>query len=286
MDRRVERFLRVVAGVESGMTPSDATIAVPPSNVIGELAQRAERLRRLHRRGDPLVLVNVWDAASASRVGSAGATAIATSSAAVAASLGLPDDNTMEPDLVFAAIRRVAAAVDLPVTADLEAGYELPPTELVQRLLDAGAVGCNLEDSDHRRPGALVDVDVMAALVADVRAAAMAMHVPIVVNARIDVMRHRAGEPSALTDEIVRRGRQYLDAGADCAFPIGIGDPEAARRLVAKIDGCVNTGLDTGVTIAQMAQAGVSRISFGPTWYRRAIADLGDRATEMLRWKR
>ena len=283
----MHRFLHGVGGVGTDLTASDTTTPSPtdPTDPIAGLARRAETLRGLHRRGDPIVLVNVWDAASARCVATAGAAAVATSSAAVAESLGVPDDNTMDPDLAFTSIRRIAGAVDLPVTADLEAGYELAPKEIVQRLLHAGAVGCNLEDSDHRRPGALVDPDDMAALVSDVRTAAASVRVPIVVNARIDVLRHRAGEPSALTDDIVRRARAYLDAGADCVFPIGVGDPQTAWHLVAAIDGCVNTGLGAGVTVEQMAEAGVSRISFGPTWYRRAIADLGDRAAQVLRWK-
>jgi 2-methylisocitrate lyase-like PEP mutase family enzyme len=109
-----------------------------------DLTAAATRLRSLHRRGDPLVLVNAWDVASAQRIVAVGGRAVATSSAAVAASLGLPDDPTAPVDQMLAAVGRIAASVDVPVTADLLDGYGLGADELVDRLLRAGAVGCNL----------------------------------------------------------------------------------------------------------------------------------------------
>ncbi|WP_406272957.1 isocitrate lyase/phosphoenolpyruvate mutase family protein [Nocardia sp. NBC_00881] len=118
-------------------------------------AAAANMLRVLHIPGKPLILANVWDVATAERVVAAGGRAVGTSSAAIAATLGLPDgpDTPIEP--MFAAVRRISSAVEVPVTADLLDGYGLDATELVDRLLAAGAVGCNLEDSDHRGPDAL-----------------------------------------------------------------------------------------------------------------------------------
>lgn len=117
------------------------------------MAARAERLYACHFGQGPLILANVWDVASARAVASAGHPVIATSSAAVAASLGYPDHQQMPANVAFAALERIARAVDVPVTADLEAGYQLKPAEQVERLLESRAVGCNLEDTDHHRSG-------------------------------------------------------------------------------------------------------------------------------------
>lgn len=241
----------------------------------------ADRLRSLHVPGDPLVLVNAWDVASAREVVAAGGSAIGTSSAAISASLGEPDDNTMPASLVFGAIGRIASAVQVPVTADLEAGYDLGGSELVGALLAAGAVGCNLEDTDHRA-GGLVDADVMAARLTAVRSAAREAGVHVVVNARVDALVRLGGDRRAALAEVVRRARRYVEAGADCVFPIGVADPATTERLVNELAVPVNVGLAPGVTVAQMAAAGASRVSVGPTFQRRAMADLRQRAGEML----
>ena len=248
------------------------------------LARAADRLRSLHRRGEPLVLVNVWDAASARRVEAAGARALATSSAAIAAALGVPDDDTMGPELAFGAVRRIAAGASVPVTADVEAGYGLSAADLVEELLGAGAVGCNLEDSDHSRPGRLIDADAAAGRLADVRREARRAGVDIVLNARIDTFFHGgASDPEALVDETVRRARLYLAAGADVVFPVRVADPATAAQLVAALDAHVNVGLGPSTTVAEMAAAGVSRISLGPGPHARAMAELDRQAEQLLR---
>lgn len=246
-------------------------------------AERAATLRALHRPGDPLVLINAWDVASALTVAAAGGQAIATSSAAIAASFGLPDDDTMDLDVVFGTVARIAAAVSMPVTADLEAGYGLPADELIERLVGAGGVGCNIEDSDHSNPDTLVDADVMAGRISALRVAAGRRGVPVVVNARVDALIRGGHEnrESAIA-EVLRRGRLYSDAGADCIYPIGLAGPDEAAKVVGELGGWVNGNLGQGVTVAQMATAGVSRISFGPRFQRQAMADLGERAAKLL----
>ena len=114
-----------------------------------DLKEAAEQLRALHSGPEPLVLPNAWDAASAKAVAEAGFAALATTSVGVALALGWPDGEQIPPDEMFAAVARIARVVDVPVTADIEAGYGLSPDEIVRRLLAAGAVGCNLEDTDH-----------------------------------------------------------------------------------------------------------------------------------------
>lgn len=248
------------------------------------LVEAADRLRALHVPGAPLVLVNVWDVASAVEVHAAGARAIATSSAAIAASLGETDDNTMPLAQAFGAVRRVADAVPVPVTADVEGGYGLDGTSLAGALLGAGAVGCNIEDSDHERRGELVGVDVMAGRIAALRQAATDYGVDLVINARIDTMLYAGDDRRAALVDVVRRGHAYIEAGADCLYPVGVGEPATAARLVASLGVPINTNLGAGVSIAELADAGVSRVSFGPRFQREGLADLGGRAGALLRW--
>src|ERR1700712_3771386 len=150
---------------------------------MSNLQAQAEQLRELHR-GELLVLPNVWDAASARVVVEAGFPAVATASAAITAMLGYPDGEGAPWTEMFAAAGRIARAVSVPVSVDAEAGYQLAPRDLVDQLLQIGAVGCNLEDTDHRN-GGLVDVEAQADWLAAVRSASDGAGVPIVINARV-----------------------------------------------------------------------------------------------------
>lgn len=242
---------------------------------LADLSTRAERLRALHQVGNPLVLVNVWDAASARHVEAAGALALATSSAAIAASLGVADDNTMDPEVAFGAVRRIATHTALPVTADLEAGYDLTGPDLVTGVLDAGAVGCNLEDSDHHRPGELIAPHVAADRLHDVRRAARDAGVGLVINARIDTfVRNPDGLPDAVLAETIHRARLYLDAGADCVYPIGLLDVDMIAQLTKALAAPVNANLGRATTVGDLSEAGVSRISIGPMAHRLALDEL------------
>jgi 2-methylisocitrate lyase-like PEP mutase family enzyme len=148
------------------------------------LAERATALRALHSGQRPLVLPNAWDVASARLVVKAGFPVVATSSGAIAATLGHQDDDSMPIGEAFGVVARIARNVPVPVTADLEAGYGVPPAELVNRLLDAGAVGCNLEDTDHHGGGGLIDADAHVERLGAIRQAANDAGVDIVLNAR------------------------------------------------------------------------------------------------------
>jgi 2-methylisocitrate lyase-like PEP mutase family enzyme len=225
------------------------------------------------------VLVNVWDVTSTEHVAAAGAAAIGTSSAAIAASLGVPDGPGAPLDAMFAAIARIAGAVDLPVTADLLDGYGLPADELVDRLLAAGAVGCNLEDSNHARPGALLGIEEAAQRIVGVKEAAAARGVEIVVNARIDA--YLLHGPRATT-EVVVRARELLAAGADCIYPVGLVDPSVAHEVVAALDAPVNANLAPGSGPEAMAAAGVARVSIGPMAFHSAVGALDEVAARLL----
>lgn len=228
---------------------------------------RADELRALHIPGDPLVLVNVWDVASARVVASTQhCRALATASWSVAAVHGYPDGEALPLDVALATLRRIADAVALPVSADLEAGYG-DPAETVAQAVEAGAAGCNLED----RAGLAAS---FAASIAAVRERSPA----VVINARSD--EYLLGE--SRPDEVLTRGHAYLEVGADCFFVPGLADLETIRRLADALEGRVSVlATPRSPSLAQLKAAGVARVSFGPGTLGVASAALGA-ATEVL----
>ncbi len=244
------------------------------------LDSAARRLRELHQIGRPLLLVNVWDAAGARAVLAAGSPAIATSSVAMASARGGSDDNR-DREAAFAQLRQITAAVDVPVTADLEGGYGFDPADLVDALLAAGAVGCNLEDTDHAAGDGLLDAQIQATYLAGIRAAADERGVGIVLNARIDaIIRHPERDPAAALDEVLRRARMYLDAGADCVYPISLRDPALVAQIVRELDRPVN--VNPSEPLAALADAGAARISLGGGVHNWMMGELERRATRLL----
>ena len=230
--------------------------------------------RALHRgrlSGDPLVLPGPWDAASARVFAEAGFPALATPSAGVAASLGFEDGQT-PADEMFAAVARIARAVDVPVSADLEGGYGLAPKELVERILEAGAVGCNLEDSQG---GVLKDPHEHADWLAEVRYAARDL---LFVNARVDTFLRGVADP----ERAIQRAALYVAAGADCVYPIGA-PPEVLPLLRAGIQGPINVGarVGEGPSPTELGELGATRVTFGPGLQRRATAALREIAADL-----
>ncbi|GHH07604.1 isocitrate lyase/PEP mutase family protein [Streptomyces rubradiris] len=235
---------------------------------------KAEEFRALHRGrapGDPLVLPGPWDAAAARVFAEAGFPALATPSAGVAASLGYEDGAT-PADEMFAAVARIARAVDVPVSADVEGGYGLAPKELVERLLEAGAVGCNLEDSDG---GVLKDPHAHAEFLAGVREAAADR---LFVNARVDVFAHGDGDP----ERAIERAALYRAAGADCVYPI-LAPADVVPLLRSGIEGPLNLlARPDGPAPAELGELGATRVTFGPGLQRRATAALREIAAGLL----
>ena len=253
---------------------------------VADLPALADRLRSLHD-ARPLVLPNVWDAASAQTFAGAGFGALATGSASVAATLGYDDHQAMPVDEAFAAVARITRVVDVPVSADLEAGYGLPPAEFVERLLDAGAVGCNLEDTDHAAgDGSLLDIDAQAAYLAAVVDAAASAGVPIVLNARVDTYARRAGAtPEERFESTIDRARAYRAAGASCIYPILAAD-DAVGPLAAAIDAPVNAlHRSGGPTLGELGALGVARITFGSGLHRVAMNAVEATATALAAGK-
>ena len=230
--------------------------------------RRAAALRALHEAPPVLVLINTWDVASAVIVASLpGCRAVATSSAGIAAVLGYPDGERIPPPEMLEVVRRVATAVDLPVTADLEAGYG-DAAETARAGWAAGAVGLNLEDA-----GGSADEHVQ-------RVRAVRDAVPaIVVNARVDL--YLLGRPDF--DETVRRGRAYLDAGADCIFVPGVSDAETIGRLAEAIPGPINVlAAATTPPVAELERLGVARVSVGSGLGRASLGWARETAAAML----
>jgi 2-methylisocitrate lyase-like PEP mutase family enzyme len=254
------------------------------------LPELAAQLRALHHASEPLVLPNAWDAATARSVVDAGFGAVATTSSGVSAALGYADGEHTPPDEMFSAIRRITRVVpDVPVTADIESGYGLSPEEVVARLLEAGAVGCNLEDTDHRAaPGShtLVDAAAQQRRLEAVKQAARARGVDIVLNARIDVFLGQSDQP-AFVDEAIRRAKLYLEAGADSIFPIGVSDEASIAALVKGIPAPVNVipGFRGGPPVGKLREMGVRRISYAGRLHRAMMVDQQRRLADIREWR-
>ena len=217
-----------------------------------------------------LVLPNAWDVASARALAQVpGCRALATTSGGVARALGWEDGERTPVDVMLQAVGRIAAAVDVPLTADLEAGYGDPPRTAAGALA-AGAAGMNLEDS---RGGSLLALDEQAELLRAVRAAAP----PLVLNARIDVFLKGSGD----LDEAVERAAAYFEAGVDCVYPIAA-PRELVGTLVARIDGPVNVLARPGESLAPYAAAGAARVTFGTGLARAALAEAERLVAESL----
>ena len=238
--------------------------------------EKAERLRELHRPGDPLVLVNAWDAASARLVVRAGARAVATSSAAAAYMLGYPDGQAISREAMLDSVAVVAHAVDVPASADMEAGYgddADAARATATGVVEAGAVGLNLEDTEAA--GGLLPVGRFVQKIEAVRAVAEETGVPLVLNARTDVFIGEIGAPETRLEHAVERGRAYLAAGADCVFVPAVADEETIGELVRGIGGPVSVlATPRTPTLPALARLGVARVSMGSAPYRAALTTL------------
>jgi 2-methylisocitrate lyase-like PEP mutase family enzyme len=243
-----------------------------------ELQRRCDLLRSLHRPGAPLLLPNVWDVATARAVVAAGFPVVATSSGGVAGTLGYEDHEGAPADEMLAAAARIARGVDAPVTVDAEAGYGMGPVELVAALRTAWAAGCNLEDTDHAT-GSLRDPYPHAEWLTRVRQAASNDGYRLVINARVDVFLGPffagagPGHQQELVPEALRRANAYLEAGADCVYPIGLWETDALRLFTTEVRGPVNViRLPQSPSLAELATLGVARVSWATLLYRDALA--------------
>ncbi|GAA0307142.1 isocitrate lyase/phosphoenolpyruvate mutase family protein [Streptomyces polychromogenes] len=240
--------------------------------------EKAAAFTALHTPTTPLALANAWDVASARIVEAAGAPAVATTSAGVAWSLGSPDGDALARDRALDLIARVASAVSVPVTADIEGGFAADAAgvgETVAGVLAAGAVGVNIEDGTR-------DPAEQAERLAAARAAAGAAGVPLYINARVDTYLFGLGESATRVDETLARASAYLAAGASGVFVPGVTDPAVIAELAKGIDAPLNVLVGPGApSVAELGALGVARVSLG-SWVAEAAYAVARRATEEL----
>ena len=241
--------------------------------------EQAEHFAHLHVEGKPLILVNVWDAGSAKVIAAAGAKAIATGSASVAAAHGFEDGELLPLDLVLANLERIVASVALPVSADIEGGYGKGPDEVaktVKKVLDVGATGINVEDQIIGGEGRY-SVSEQCQRIGAVRDVADKSSIPLFINARTDI--YLQANPKDHGEkhlaEAVERAKAYAQAGADGFFAPGLRDPKAIHDLCEQLPLPINVMLtDDTLTLEELAALGVARVSYGPRPYRQVMESL------------
>lgn len=245
-------------------------------------AAKARRFAALHREDGIIVLPNCWDVGSACVLATAGFDAIATTSGGCAFSLGYCDGETPRAEML-AMVKRIARAVSVPVSADMEAGYGKSPEEVAETVrltIEAGVVGINIEDSDKSGPRRLLDFDLSVARIAAAVEAAKAGGMEIVVNARTDG--YMIGSGDGVFEEAVRRANAYLDAGAGSAFVIGARDGELIARLVKAIHGPLNILAGPGTPpVAELRRIGVKRVTVGANIAKAALTLVRRAADEL-----
>ena len=207
-----------------------------------DIPGKAARFRELHRSGHTFVLPTVWDAGSARIFADAGFLAVGTTSGGITFSMARPDGEPVPRDEMLAVVRHIVTAVDVPVSADLEAGYGATPAavaDTTRAAMAAGAVGMILQDwLPRERRFCTIDeyIDRLKAA----RAAAQAALPAFVINARTEIFLERSGDPDQLFTEAVTRLRAYRKAGADCLFVPGIRDGATIERMVRAVEGPLN----------------------------------------------
>jgi 2-methylisocitrate lyase-like PEP mutase family enzyme len=246
------------------------------------LKERADTLLALHQPGNPVFLPTVWDAWSANLAVEAGFAALTIGSHPAADSIGKADKEGMTFDELLTRVKQITAAVDVPISVDIESGYGQPPTRLIKGLLDAGAVGLNIEDTVHSEGGRLRSAGEHAELVGALRAAADASEAHVVINARTDLFLREDGDESDRVDRAIARLKEAASAGADVLYPVGNHDPDTLRRLASELPLPINAIAQPDKDDpASFGPLGVARISFGP-FFQWALAE---RAREILgRW--
>lgn len=253
---------------------------------IQQQARKAEQLRRLHGGPRILVLPNAWDVASARIVEDLGFPAIATTSAGIAASLGYPDGQKISRDEMLGVVGRIARATQVPVTADVEAGYGVTVEHMIQTvkaMVEAGAVGMNLEDVTGSDESSHVDLKFQVEKIRAIRRTGESLGVPVVLNARTDIYLMPIGPPETRFARTVERLAAYRDAGADCLFVPGLKDAGTIAKLVQAVNGPLNILLTAGApTLRDLEKMGVARASAGSGVMRAALGLTRRIAREMM----
>jgi 2-methylisocitrate lyase-like PEP mutase family enzyme len=253
---------------------------------IEQQKSKANAFRQMHRGPNILVLPNAWDVVSARLFEETGFGAIATTSAGVAFTLGYPDGQKISREEMLARVARISRAVRAPVTADVEAGYGNRPEDAASTALgviEAGAVGMNLEDGTGNPAKPLSDLPLQLERIHAVREAAMKTNVLLVLNARTDIYLDHVGPEDSRYDETLKRAIAFRDAGADCIFVPGLHDADTIGRLVKDLKCPLNILVGPGApSVATLERLGVARLSVGSA-IMRATLGAAKRAAEELK---
>jgi 2-methylisocitrate lyase-like PEP mutase family enzyme len=248
-----------------------------------QLATLAQTLLALHKPGDPGVLPTVWDAWSAKVAAGAGFAGLTVGSHPVADSVGRADGEGMSFTELTDRTTQITRSVDVPVSVDIESGYGESATTLIDGLLAAGAVGLNIEDTVHSEGGRMRSSEEHAALIGELRAAADAAGVHVVLNARTDTFKNKLGEDDERVDIAIARMIACAEAGADSLYPVGFHDEETLARICAALPLPVNAIANpVDGDLAMYARAGAGRISFGPIWQMALAKTSGE---WLARWR-
>lgn len=248
---------------------------------------KAAAFAALHRKGNPVIIYNIWDAGTAKAVADAGAKALGTGSWSVAAAQGYADGENLPLDALLATVKSIAAAVDLPLTADFEGGYAEAPAQLVAnvaKVIEAGAIGINFEDQVVHGKG-IYPVGQQAERIRAIRASVDSRDMPFFINARTDLFLQEGdqGKHAALLDEAIRRAKAYADAGGNGFFAPGLADEGLIETLCKASPLPVNMMMFAGVpSPKRLGELGVSRVSYGPGPYRAMMAKLKEDAAAVF----
>ena len=251
---------------------------------------KAEQFKKLHHGSEILVLPNIWDQLGALLLESLGYPAVATASASVAWTNGYTDGEHVPFNEVLTRLKNIAGSVNLPVTADVESGYASTDIELeknVAKLISTGIVGINFEDHD-KKTDSLFSLEVQCGRIKVIRKVAEAMNVPLFINARTDVYLRGKGfnTPEEKLNETLRRGKAYVDAGADGLFPPAMKDKDELAKLVSALSCPVNVIAMPGIPdFRTLKQIGVRRVSLGPGFLKIAIKAMKQLALKLKNYE-
>lgn len=252
--------------------------------------EKAIEFRKMHSSGRILVLPNAWDVPSARIYEECGFQAVATSSGGVSVSLGYPDGQKIPLDEMLSAVSRIARAISVPLSADMEAGFAKTEQEIevmTGGLIATGAIGLNIEDETRVKEAPLIDLETQLGKIKAIKRTAESLDVPLVINARTDAYRFAQGDEKSKIEEVIRRGNAYKDAGADCVFAFGVLDPKAISEIVKRVNAPVNIRAGRGSpSIQELQDLGVARASIatGPICstlglLKRIAIELRDKGT-------